>query len=163
MKSNSSLNKILLYIAIFLFLFITVSGVAVTISQKKGQKNSSLPHFSTTNPEIYSSASKSKNQQELSSFTGIGRMRLVTANRGTTIILTPWFSYTAGDTEFLEELSKKAPLLKTVIADWFSVHTESQLKSMGETTIKEELLNAINENLVLSKVQGIFFSEFLYL
>ena len=67
------------------------------------------------------------------------------------------------DTEFYEELSRKNPEIKNIIIDYFKAYTKNQLIAMGEITIKNDLLQKINEQLVLNKIQNIYFSEFTYL
>ena len=157
------LNTILVFIIIFLFLFFSLSTVIVLAGR------AIKPKIATefTPQEIEKRISRVQ-ENNLSSFTGIERLRVVTKSEkdgenGTSIVLTPWFSYTKDDTEFLEELSKKVPKIKSIIRSWFSLYSLSELKKMGENAMKMELLDQINEILVLNKIQEIYFSEFIYL
>lgn len=149
------LNKILISLLVFIILFVGTTTVAV--------KNRPAPKtivtaqgYSETDNTVYSAYKK------------IGKLRAVTASdqkdkRGTTIIIHPYFSYAAGDTEFYEELVRKNPEIKAIITNYFSSYTKNQLTAMGETTIKNDLLQKINQQLVLNKIQNIYFSEFTYL
>lgn len=157
------LNTILVLIIIFLLVFFSLSTVIILAGR------AIKPKIATEfTPQEIEKRISQVHEKNLSSFTGIERLRVVTKGEkegvnGTSIVLTPWFSYTKDDNEFLEELSKKVPKIKSVIRTWFSLYTLSELKKMGENAMKMQLLDQINEVLVLNKIQEIYFSEFIYL
>ena len=93
------LNKILVAVLLFLMLFVGITTVAV--KKRPPQKTIvTAQGYSETDNTVYSAYKK------------IGKLRTVTASdqknkRGVTIIIQPYFAYTAEDTEFYEELSRK--------------------------------------------------------
>ena len=157
------LNRILFFILILMLSFFTVTTIVVITKRNIHPKI--VTQFSPEEMEKRISAFQEAN---LSSFTGIERLRVVTkpekeGGNGVSIVITPWFSYTKDDSEFLEELSKKVPKIRTILREWFSRYTLTEIKSMGETAMKMELIDELNKALVLNKIQGLYFSEFVYL
>ena len=158
-----SLNKILLIIIYFLAVMIVTS--TITIFAMRGAKPKKFPRKPDPNPSRIEKSSSGN--EKLSSFTGIKRIRAVTApdekhTDGVSLIVTPWFSYTAGDTEFFEELSRKSPELRSVIVVYFHGHAYPELKKIGERKIKDQLLEEINSKLVLNRINEIYFSEYVF-
>lgn len=153
-----SLNKILLIIIYFLAVMIVTSTITIFAMRRAKPKKSPSPN------RIEKS---SLGNEKLSSFTGIKRIRAVTAPDekhadGVSLIITPWFSYTAGDTEFFEELSRKSPELRSVIVVYFHGRAYPELKKIGERKIKDQLLEEINSKLVLNRIKEIYFSEYVF-
>lgn len=149
------LNKILIAILSFILVFVGITTIAV--------KNRP-PQKTIVTAQGYSEAENTV----YSAYRKIGKIRTSTAGdqknkRGTIIIIQPYFSYPAEDTEFYEELARKNPEIKSIIINYFKAYTKNQLTAMGEITIKNDLLQKINEQLVLNKIQNIYFSEFTYL
>ena len=81
----------------------------------------------------------------------------------TPIVITPWFSYEESNTELYEELSRKRILITGIISSYFSSRTEKELLSTAEEKIKAELLEEINAQLSLGKINAIYFSDYIYL
>ena len=85
-----------------------------------------------------------------SAYKKIGKLRTVTASdqknkRGVTIIIQPYFAYTAEDTEFYEELSRKNPEIKNIIIDYtnlFKIDNNNLTKEV--VSIKYSNINKIN-------------------
>ena len=159
-----TLNKILLAVIAFLALLFTLSTIIV-FATKRAVPGKNLRKADPTPQEI---VRKSPKSEKLASYTGIERIRAVTEPdekfpAGVSVIITPWFSYTAGDSEFFEELSRKSAQMKSIIVLYFSRHTYSELKKAGEQKIKNEILSEINKKLVLNKVKAIYFSEYIFL
>ena len=164
MKINLSLNKILFSIIIFLALIFALSTIVV-FATKRAEPGKNLRNADPTPQSVVKNAPKTS---KLASYTGIERIRAVTESEekfpnGVSVVITPWFSYTEGDTEFFEELSRKSSQIKSIIVLYFSRHTYSDLKKTGEKRIKAELLKEINEKLVLNKIKEIYFSEYIFL
>lgn len=169
-----SLNKILVYIIIFLFLVILGVTIGGLISRKaKPGKN-----LRTADPEPTVKELESLNKRsdtKIAAYTGIGRIRTVTAaekNSGngadvegsaTPIVVTPWFSYEESNFELYEELSRKRILITGIISKYFSERTENELLSSSEEKIKADLLKEINSQLSLGKIQNIYFSDYIFL
>ena len=81
---------------------------------------------------------------------------------GSVMVVTPWFSFPDGDTPLYEEISQKDRLIKNIIFEYFTTHTKSELLQTGEKTIKEELTEQINEQLVMGKITKLYFDEYQF-
>ena len=46
---------------------------------------------------------------------------------------------------------------------YFALHTYAELKALGEERVKAELTAAVNEKLVLDKIDSLYFSEYALL
>lgn len=161
---NISLNRILFSVLCFIAIIFAVSTVYVFAS-KKADPGKNLRKSDPSPEQVERSH---KDSGKVSSFTGIERIRAVTSAEekypnGVSVVITPWFSYTYGDTDFFEELSRKSSQIRAKIVVYFSENTYSELRKKGERKIKDELLSKINEGLSLSKIKEIYFSEFVYL
>ncbi|MBO4857407.1 MAG: flagellar basal body-associated FliL family protein [Treponema sp.] len=172
-----SLNKILIIIIITLFVLILGITAGGFISKKaKPGKN-----LRTADPEPTVKELESLNKRsgdKLAAYTGIGRIRTVTASADSTgtqtadkdsgtgvtpIVITPWFSYEESNTELYEELSRKRILITGIITNYFSSRTEKELLSTSEEKIKNELLEEINSQLSLGKINAIYFLDYIFL
>ncbi len=155
--SRLSLNGILTIILCFLALIIALTTLAVPGIKKRRSTNL-----------VRQAQSMARGTEPSAAYRGIGRLRAVTAaakqeQSGTTLIISPYFSYTAGDTEFFEELSRKNTAIKGVIMQYVALRTKAELTARGENGIKEDLRGLINDMLVLNKIQDVYFEEFNYL
>ncbi|MBP5753326.1 MAG: flagellar basal body-associated FliL family protein [Treponema sp.] len=97
----------------------------------------------------------------------LGQMRPMTKpepndETGSVMVVTPWFSFPDGDTPLYEEISQKDRLIKNIIFEYFTTHTKSELLQTGEKTIKEELTEQINEQLVMGKITKLYFDEYQF-
>lgn len=109
-----------------------------------------------------------KDDTERSTYTGFGTIRAVTKieegeDFGSALVLTPWFSYIGNNTEFYEELSRKRVPLIGVFTSYFSSKTYNQFQKMSEEKIKADLLELINSQLSLGKIEQIYFTDFIFL
>ena len=170
-----SLNRILIYIIIFLFLVI----LGVTIGGLISRKAAPGKNLRTADPEPTVKELESLNKRsntKIAAYTGIGRIRTVTAAEAddsknsyddgasaTPIVITPWFSYEESNFELYEELSRKRILITGIISKYFSERTEKELLSTSEEKIKADLLKEINSQLSLGKIQNIYFSDYIFL
>ena len=155
------MNKILSIILLALFallLFMTITAfISVKTKSKKNLQNSK-PSFEV---------SKSKDDT-LKVFAGLGRIRCSLKPEGDTdvrcpVVISPWFNYDKNDIQFYEELSKKAPLFKSLISSYFANGTKTHFQEIGEEQVKKEILSILNEHLVLGKIDELFFSEYIFL
>lgn len=163
MKFN--LNKILLIIIIALATLIVLT---TTISFATG--NASYGNqYRKKDP---SSAKEIKNTTEaLIAFKEFGQLRIVTKpdlsrsknDLGVTLILSPWVSYQEKDKTFYEELSQKKRFIISLISEYFSSHTQKELLTLGEKKVKSDLLSIINANLVMSKISGLYFDDYIFI
>lgn len=108
-----------------------------------------------------------KNNSRVSAFTELGQIRTITkspddTHTGTMVIISPWFSYEANDTILLEELSQKSQQEQAIIINYFGQNTKTELLAKGEDKVKEEIKNLLNEQLILGKIQKVFFDQYLF-
>ena len=153
-----TLNKILLLIIAGLLLFI-IAFSAIALCTKNVHPGEGLRR-EDPNP---SSVSKSK-----TAFNEIGQIRTFTREEGdgtekSVVLLTPWFEYDGTDTAFYEELDRKHLSTKSLITNYFSTRTKTELFQKGEEKIKEELKALVNDTLVLGKISKIYFNDYLFL
>ena len=101
----------------------------------------------------------------MAAFTGISTIRATTLSSPSStsiLIITPWFSYPADDTEFYEELSRKRTLITSILTYYFSSKTKDEIIALPEETIKSALLTEINGNLSLGKLNQLYFTDFIF-
>jgi len=102
-------------------------------------------------------------------FTGIGRLRLPTADPdqygtpGTVAVLSVTFPYSPEDRAFSEELAARTVDFRSITAEYFAVHTAADLVKRGEEAIKKDLLDRFNRILRLGKIRLLYFNDFLIL
>ena len=94
----------------------------------------------------------------------LGKLRLLTADSTPiSVVLTPYFSYSATDKDAAAEIEMKKQMMTAVIFNYFSLHTKAELISLGELKVKEQLVEQINRNLVLGKVKKMYFEQYLFI
>lgn len=159
-----NLNKILFWTALIISLAI-ISITAVFLSKSNIMPGAGLEKISDI--KIEQSHFTAPVTPEKTTFTKIGQLRTGTkktfSENSATMIVTPILEYKGNDDQFYEELDSKTVLLRKIIVDYFSNHTLSELNKKGEYKVKEELMKKINEQLVLQKIQQLYFSEYLTL
>lgn len=158
-----SFNKILT-ILIFIIIFIIVGGSIAAIATGKTVPGTA---YRKADPASVTEI-KDFDPGELSSFKEFGTLRALTkstdeSSRGTVIVITPWFSYHTTDSAFYEELFQKRRLMTSIFMTYFSSKTKNELLSLGEKRIKKELLEKINSELIMSKIQSIYFDDYMFL
>ncbi len=155
--SNTNLNKILLLISSGICLFI-IAVTAIALCTKNAHPGVGLRREDPSPKSI---------SKEKTAFNNIGQIRVFSKedenSEKSVIVLTPWFEYDGRDTAFFEELDRKHRSLKSLITNFFASHTKSELLSLGEDKIKNELKAQVNENLVLGKISEIYFNDYLFL
>lgn len=160
-KKINSINKILSIILLALFAVLLFMTITAFISVKTKSKNN------LQNSRSSFEVSKSKDDT-LKVFAGLGRIRCSLKPEGDTdvrcpVVISPWFNYDKNDIQFYEELSKKAPLFKSLISSYFTNGTKTHFQEIGEEQVKKEILSILNEHLVLGKIDELFFSEYIFL
>ena len=64
---------------------------------------------------------------------------------------------------FFEELARKKNVIINCISTYFLERTKLDLLSTSEEKIKADLLQIINGQLVLGKIQNVYFTDYLFL
>lgn len=99
---------------------------------------------------------------EKSYFTGLGKIRAQTADpKPAAVVISIIFPYNKQDIAFTEELSSHIPQFKELTVAYFSSQSVKQLKELGESAIKEELLLRFNKQLRLGKIETLYFNDYL--
>lgn len=181
----ATLNKILIAVAVFIVLFILGVTIGYFIVNGGILRNT----YRREDPAPQRVITKSENTEEsVDAYTDIGQIRIFTRSAsgngqppdasdgaGATqelpaededvnvVVVTPWFSYPSENRTLFEELSQKSLHIKAVITDYFSSMTLDEIRSKGETRIKEELLDEINKSLVMGKIRAVYFSEYVFI
>ena len=155
------LNKFLLFVLAGIFVFI-VAVSAIALCTKNVHPGEGLRHEDPLPKSIPSSKT---------AFNDIGQIRVFTkeviAEDGeltkSVLVLTPWFEFDGTDQAFYEEIDRKHLSIKSIFTNYFTTHTKEELMQTGESKIKSELKDKINETLVLGKISGIYFNDYLFL
>lgn len=150
-------NKVLLLLASVILIFIT-AVTAIAVCTKNAHPGAGLRREDPSPKSVSSTKT---------AFNNIGQIRVFTKedeNAGkSVIVLVPWLEYDGTDQAFYEELDRKHQSIKLMFTNFFSNHTKSELLVLGEEKIKNELKAQVNETLVLGKISGIYFNDYLFL
>ena len=151
------LDKILTSLIIFLAIGI-LATVAVFSMKKSALDQQTIPDHAEFIP-----AQNLRNQKQ-NTFTKIGQIRAATKEgknaKSSIVIITPYLEYEGGNQSFYEELDRNTKKIKEMIIRYFSTQTTAQLNQKGESKIKSDLLEQINEILVLQKIKNIYFVDY---
>ena len=155
MAKSTLVQKILLYILIALVASIILLSVILAASGAVGSKKNGNMPVSTGEPHL--------DIDGFEIFDGIGKLRLSTCDaEPVPFVLSVYFYYPTADTLYYEELCTKTRSLKSAIVSYFSEQTKAQLQKKGESTIKMQLKSILNKELVLGKIDELFFGEYLF-
>ena len=166
MKQTEKILYIIIAALVSVILLGTIFGIAVG----KHKPGENLLDSDPTPKEAINL--NKKNPDKIAAFTELGTIRAVTKpyptsenpdDAGTAVVITPWLSYPEGDTVFFEELSRKRLIIKGIFTAYFSSHTQNELLKRTEESIKQELLEQINEQLTLGKISAVYFSDYIFL
>ncbi len=158
------LPKILL-IVIFVLLVILASGTVLSFIFRKTPLGQMYRHADPAPDQVI--AKSVRKGAGVDSYNKIGQVRAITKaedneDTGEIVVVSPWFTYPAGDSALFEELSQKERMAKNLVYEYFSTRTRKELLKHGEKNIKDDLLKEINSQLVLGKINGIYFSEYIF-
>ena len=97
-------------------------------------------------------------------YSDIGRLRAITADvPPVSLVITPFFTFPTADNAFFEELVQKKRRLRSVFLDYFALHSKDELIKMGEAAVKQELIEKLNAELMLGKIDVLYFNEYIFL
>jgi flagellar FliL protein len=104
----------------------------------------------------------SENNKQGQTFTGIGRMRIPTADKEPgMVILFVMFPYYPDDKVFSEELVLRIRDFRHIITDYIGSFLARELKNQDEEIIKAEILHRLNKILRLGQIKTLYFSDFM--
>lgn len=169
MKKRSTFDKVMIII-IFVLIGIITIGTIIGVVFKNPEKNQNGINQSTDTKPVEKQI-ESLNKQlddKVAAYTGLGTIRAVTLpakneDFGSAVVITPWFSYPEGDSQFFEELSRKRILLINIFTSYFSSHTTEEITKVGEEVVKNDLLTALNEELSLGQISKLYFTDYIFL
>ena len=103
-----------------------------------------------------------KPKSEGQTFTGIGRIRISTADpQPGMVIIFVSFIYYPEDKVFSEELVLKIKDFRDIITDYIGSFSIEDLQKQEEENIKLELLRRFNAVLRLGQIETLYFSDFM--
>jgi flagellar basal body-associated protein FliL len=95
-------------------------------------------------------------------FTGIGRIRAVTAEpQAATVLLSVTFPYPPEDRAFSEELAAKIGQFRGITAEYFASFSVAALRAKADGAIKEELRQRYNSILRLGSISRLYFNDYM--
>lgn len=169
------INNILYIIIFALALIIIITTIIGFLSHKaKIGKNLRTPDPAPSEIETFNR----KNNTNLDAYTALGTFRLTTKNEKTSeekkeneeitfnqtlLVVEPWFSYPKDDISYYEELSRKRIVMSGIITNYFTTKTKEEIMQIDEDKIKQDLLNQINAELSLGKIEELYFTQFMFL
>lgn len=111
-----------------------------------------------------------KRSDKIDAYTGINTLRILTlpadeesGKMGASMVVTPWFSYPEGDTEFFEELSRKRNVIAGIITNYFTTKTKEEILHNSEEEIKAFLKEEINSQMTVGRITDLYFTDYLFL
>ncbi len=112
-----------------------------------------------------SSSEKKSSQRKTPSMFELGQIRIsLKADEGTSVaVIDPCMSFSKNDESLYEEILQKQLKIKEEISKQISQYSREELKSKGELLIKDELVKCINRQLVMGKIDSIYFKKFIYI
>ena len=154
----------ILYTIIIGLLIVLIIGTITGLANKRNSE-----------PEVLLQQGKAVNlskpaNTDIVSYYEIGKIRIVTPSEepeneqeGCVLVVNPWLSYAEGDTVFYEEIARKRGVIKGICTTYFSERSKNHLLSITEKKVEQELLELINAQLSLGKVQDVYFTDYIFL
>ena len=154
----------ILYAIIIGLLIVLIIGTITGLANKRNSE-----------PEVLLQQGKAVNlskpaNTDIVSYYEIGNIRIVTPSEepeneqeGCVLVVNPWLSYAEGDTVFYEEIARKRGVIKGICTTYFSERSKNHLLSITEKKVEQELLELINAQLALGKVQDLYFTDYIFL
>ena len=150
MKKKATINKILSYCILAILLVIILGTFLVFVRNL---------FFDSREKQIEKQESITFDSLEM--YKKLGKIRTASKD-GIPIVVSVYFPFDKNDYEFYEEISVKNESIKSEIATFFYDFTYEELKKIGETKLKDILLQKINEKLVLNKIQELYFENLVF-
>lgn len=158
---NYSMNKIQRFslVCIALVCLIVLFGTAVAFVS-----GAALPGKNLRRKDPAPQSLEKKVEPDEAVFSQVGTVRCSTADTPSIpIVITMYFRYKKDDTAFHEELRQKTRRIRVIIAEYTGQYTRQQLLEKGEQKLKADLTDLINRELVLGKIDTLYFSDYIFL
>lgn len=153
-KAINKINRVL-----FILLgIITFTIIFISLFHFLNKPNNEVKYRKIDNPiEI-------QKKIDYSLFSDFGRLRTYTCdNPQIPVVILPFLSYQTENTFLYEELCQKQRKIKSIILQYFTQKTQEELFSLGEETVKTQILTLINNEVSMGKIESIFFEEYIFL
>lgn len=163
-KGFNKFQKTLIVFSILIILFFAITSIIALKTGKANlnHKNESNTRLSPNNTNTDTNISTNSLQSE--SFVNFGTIRGITGDiPGIPLVLQIQLPYETDDTPFFEELMQKKLKFIDLTLNYFNSQSFHQLTAKGEETVKQELLEFFNKELVLGQIDKIFFTEYIFL
>jgi flagellar basal body-associated protein FliL len=155
-KKGAVLIRALIVVAALLALAIAAGTIYALVFRDGAPSTASPTQAPLTETQVF--------QLQEDVFTGIGRLRAVSADKPpVTIVVSVAFPYLPEDRAFTEELTTKIPEFRNTALEYFSTHSAVELRQSGEATIKAELLRRYNNLLHLGSISLLYFNDFMFI
>jgi len=155
----------LLFIILLAVVGIIIIGTILNLATRDSAIGSNYRHM---DPEPQKVIKKSqKTEQSVDAYTAMGQLRVTTKGEdentpGSLLVVSPWFTYASSDSALFEELQQKERQEKSLITNYFSRFTKAELIDRGEATIKTDILELINGQLVMGKIRAVYFDQYVF-
>lgn len=168
--SRFSKSDIVLFSVIGFLVVVILFGTIIGLASKKAAPGKNLRD---ADPEPTPREIENLNKHSdspIAAYTGLGTIRCITSpvtddpdDAGTAVVITPWLSYPEEDTVFFEELARKRLIITGIFTTYFNSYTKVELLSRTEDKIKQDIMEQINEQMSLGKIEGIYFTDYIFL
>ncbi|WP_428770976.1 hypothetical protein V1L52_03785 [Treponema sp. HNW] len=137
---------------------VLIFGTAIAFVSGKAEPGTAL-RKKDPSPEVL----EKKIQPGEAVFSHVGTIRCSTSDTPPVpLVITPYFRYSAEDRAFYEELTQKVRKIRLIIGEYTEQYTRAELLRRGEEKIKNDLTDLINRELVLGKIENLYFSEYIF-
>lgn len=163
-KGLTKFQKILIIISILIILFFSITSI-IALKTGKAVLNQKADN-STVQAEKTNGSQNDLSKESLNneSYVNLGTIRAITGDTpGIPLVLQIQLPYETQDIPFFEELMQKKLKFIELVIEYFKNQSFQQCNEKGEKTVKQELLAIINSELILGKVNNIFFTEYIFL
>ncbi len=155
-RKLSHLEQILFLIVFFLVVII-ISGTILAFALNKAEFAAGMREIDPTPEQTL------KTEELMDVYTGIGELRALTAdNPHRTLVIAPYFSYNKNDSALYEELVQKNKKIRARILDYIINYSQEELVRLGEGKVKADLMRLVNSELILGKIDKIYFTEYIF-
>lgn len=147
--------RVQLVILVILFLGIVAGTLyALVFRETSGEPLYTLPDSVKQSPEAVPVTG------EETIFTGIGRLRLGTADQKTALV-SAVFPYNPNDRAFTEELVFRIPDFRQTLTGYVGGLTSQELREADDAATKAEILQRFNSLLHLGSIETLYFNDLI--
>ena len=147
------LKRIVLVLGFFVLVLMVLAFFYKIKSTSLGESQSSVETNSVESTDLTT-------EKSYKLFGDIGLLRIQTQD-GKTLIIEPYFEYSAHDSAFQEELVKKKVDIGARITAFFAIRTSQQIGELEDAQLKTLILELVNEILTLSHIEKMYCDKYM--